>query len=381
MRASHRTFLRHCPGTHRALGTSIPRSTAPPPPPGSDKSIPINDRANDTAPTYRQFMINKPLNPHLTNTSSTIANEFPNVGADKPPADMLTSVDPEYTPKDSVPENTRRMTGGTQPVGPDEAATKDGKKEGGPNAELDVGEIEGGKFKVEPMRREGESAETMRARLLYQSRKRGTLESDLLLSTFADAHLTHLTPGQLRSYDLFLDENDWDIYYWATQQPSPTSQETAEGAAGNVPGGATATVAGSDAPTTAKGGSGGEAQSNNIIVDPVKPAKGEWPQTPGTFKPPYKPVPQRWRNAEILKMLREHVLSRSAAGAPVDVSASSAGKEKKAESGANPRVEGEGLQRSVKGTGGGGLGMMPELKDVRVGAGGGGGEGGAARST
>ena len=35
---------------------------------------------------------------------------------------------------------------------------------------------------------------------------------------------------QLRQYDLILDENDWDLYYWATQEPSITSMETAEGA-------------------------------------------------------------------------------------------------------------------------------------------------------
>src|ERR1700679_2317329 len=62
-----------------------------------------------------------------------------------------------------------------------------------------------------------------------QSRKRGTLESDLLMSTFAEAHLREMTPAQMAQYDLFLDENDWDIYYWATQEPPPTSQETAEG--------------------------------------------------------------------------------------------------------------------------------------------------------
>src|ERR1700709_226534 len=63
-----------------------------------------------------------------------------------------------------------------------------------------------------------------------QSRKRGTLESDLLLSTFADANLARMTPKQLQQYDLFLDENDWDIYYWVTQEPTPTSMAYAEGA-------------------------------------------------------------------------------------------------------------------------------------------------------
>ncbi|KJZ73907.1 hypothetical protein HIM_06800 [Hirsutella minnesotensis 3608] len=69
-----------------------------------------------------------------------------------------------------------------------------------------------------PLRRTGESDETKRARLTYQSRKRGTLESDLLLSTFAAAHLPGMDGAQLDEYDRFLDENDWDIYYWATQQ-------------------------------------------------------------------------------------------------------------------------------------------------------------------
>lgn len=92
----------------------------------------------------------------MTNTTSTIANEMPSVGADKAPPELLTSVDPDFTPKDSVPENTERMTGGTQAGAP----------ESGPNSELDVGEMEGAKFKVEPLRRTGEDGNTMRARLL-----------------------------------------------------------------------------------------------------------------------------------------------------------------------------------------------------------------------
>ena len=194
-------------------------------------AVPLNERGNDTADEYRRYQIEKPLNPHMTNTNSTIANELPSIGEDGPPPELITSADPNYTPKDSVPENTEKMTGGTQ----DPAPAK------GPNADLDVGEIEGGTFKVEPLRRTGEDANTMRARLLCkhapslmvklltlmfptdQSRKRGTLESDLLLSTFADANLGRMTAKQLQQYDLFLDENDWDIYYWATQEPSPTS--------------------------------------------------------------------------------------------------------------------------------------------------------------
>lgn len=118
-----------------------------------------NHRANDTAEQHRKIQTEKPLNPHLTNTNSTIANDMPSLGKDNPPPEMLTSIDPNFVPKDSVPENTERMTGGSQKPGPDN----------GVNAELDVGEIEGGTFKVEPLRRTGEDAATMRARLTCMS--------------------------------------------------------------------------------------------------------------------------------------------------------------------------------------------------------------------
>jgi len=52
-----------------------------------------------------------------------------------------------------------------------------------------------------PIPRSGESIGTMRARLVYQSRKRGTLESDLLLSTFARDHLGSMDEAELKEYD------------------------------------------------------------------------------------------------------------------------------------------------------------------------------------
>lgn len=283
---------------------------------------PGNAKENETAADHRKIQSEKPLNPHMTNTTSTIANDMPSVGANKAPPELITSVDPDYTPKDSVPENTERMTGGTQKGAPED----------GPDAEMGVGEMQGAKMKIEPLRRTGEDANTMRARLLYQSRKRGTLESDLLMSTFAEAHLREMTKAQMAQFDLFLDENDWDIYYWATQEPTPTSQETAEGA-GHAAEGATANVAGiNSAPETDAWRQG-------------QPRSGEWAQTIGTFKPAYRPVPVRWKNSEILAMLRRHVISRSAGG----IHEGSAD------------VSGEGLSQSVKGTGGGGMAFMPPV--------------------
>ena len=119
----------------------------------------FTERSNDTAEEYRKIQMEKPLNPHMTNTNSTIANEMPSVGKDAAPPELITSVDPDFTPKDSVPENTERMTGDTQK----------GQPESGVNSDLDVGEIEGGSFRVEPLRRTGEDANTTRARLLCSS--------------------------------------------------------------------------------------------------------------------------------------------------------------------------------------------------------------------
>ena len=53
----------------------------------------------------------------------------------------------------------------------------------------------------EPIPRFNEPVEKMRARLVYQSRKRGTLESDLLLSTFAKERLGTMSEEELREFD------------------------------------------------------------------------------------------------------------------------------------------------------------------------------------
>lgn len=167
-----------------------------------------------------------------------------------------------------------------------------------------------------------------------QSRKRGTLESDLLLSTFADVNLGKMTPSQLQQYDHFLDENDWDIYYWVTQEAPPTSMAYAEGAG---PGFATPDVQGKAAegqPERAPDG-GPISQTDGWRVG--KPRSGEWAQTIGTFKPAYRPVPARWKNSEIISMLRKHVKDRSAGGVVTSDDA--------------PPTHGKGL------------GFMPELKN------------------
>lgn len=64
----------------------------------------------------------------------------------------------------------------------------------------------------------------MHCSLLYQSRKRGMLENDLLLSSFASLYLQSFNAEQTALYDKLINEptNDWDIYYWAIGvKPTP----------------------------------------------------------------------------------------------------------------------------------------------------------------
>jgi hypothetical protein len=136
------------PISSRLLSNSKPRHADP------------KDRSHPKTDDYREAQSKKALVPDMTNTTSTIANEMPSVGADKPPPEFITSVDPTFILKDSEPEITERMTGDTQKGAP----------ESGPNSELGIGEMEGAKFKVEPLRRVGEDPATIRARLLCPSR-------------------------------------------------------------------------------------------------------------------------------------------------------------------------------------------------------------------
>ncbi|KIV82163.1 hypothetical protein PV11_04291 [Exophiala sideris] len=290
---STRVFARLA--TRRNLVAAVPRRYKT----YSEPSTKENERTPSTAEEHRKYQKERELNPHLTNTNSTIENEMPSVGENAPPPDLISSVDSKHVPKDRHPENTERMTGGTQPGDPNKVSS----------SEFGVGELEGITFRVAPLRRTGEDLTTMRARLLYQSRKRGTLESDLLLSTFAAENLSSMNKTQLEQYDLFLDENDWDIYYWATQTPTPTSLEYAEGA-----------ITDKKSQTTEYNSPANPGQTQETDAwRQGAPRSGEWAQTVGTFKPAYRPVPQRWKESEILTLLRRHVRERSAGGVLEDV--------------------------------------------------------------
>jgi acyl-CoA thioesterase len=53
----------------------------------------------------------------------------------------------------------------------------------------------------QPLDRTGEDEKTLRARLVYQCRKRGTLETDLILSTFSKQYLSDMSVAQMQEFD------------------------------------------------------------------------------------------------------------------------------------------------------------------------------------
>jgi len=71
-----------------------------------------------------------------------------------------------------------------------------------------------------------EPLDEKRSRLIYQSRKRGMLENGLLLGSFAKKYIGEMDAEKLSLYDrlINLPSNDWEIYYWATDN-KPTPEE------------------------------------------------------------------------------------------------------------------------------------------------------------
>lgn len=51
-----------------------------------------------------------------------------------------------------------------------------------------------------------------------RSMRRGIKEMDLILSSYADAHLPDMGAEDLALYDRLLAENDQDLYTWVTGQ-------------------------------------------------------------------------------------------------------------------------------------------------------------------
>lgn len=66
-----------------------------------------------------------------------------------------------------------------------------------------------------------ESSESRMKRLKMRSMRRGIKEMDIILSAYADGHLTRMSEAQITLYDALLEENDQDLYSWVTGQTKP----------------------------------------------------------------------------------------------------------------------------------------------------------------
>jgi antitoxin CptB len=60
------------------------------------------------------------------------------------------------------------------------------------------------------------SDENRRRRLRYRSWHRGTREMDLLMGSFADAHIATFTSENMDKYEAILELSDPDLYNWIT---------------------------------------------------------------------------------------------------------------------------------------------------------------------
>lgn len=58
-------------------------------------------------------------------------------------------------------------------------------------------------------------------RLAMRSMRRGIKEMDIILSRYADDHLTGMATDDLDLYEALLGENDQDLYQWVSGQQSP----------------------------------------------------------------------------------------------------------------------------------------------------------------
>ena len=69
-----------------------------------------------------------------------------------------------------------------------------------------------------------ETPEARLKRLTMRSWRRGTKEMDLILGRFWDAHGADLGDDVLNAYEALLNENDQDLYQWASGQVAPPSE-------------------------------------------------------------------------------------------------------------------------------------------------------------
>jgi antitoxin CptB len=67
----------------------------------------------------------------------------------------------------------------------------------------------------------GDDHESRRKKLLYRASYRGFKEADILIGSFARAHLGDMSDTELDEFEALLTLNDRDLYEWATGEKQP----------------------------------------------------------------------------------------------------------------------------------------------------------------
>jgi antitoxin CptB len=72
-----------------------------------------------------------------------------------------------------------------------------------------------------PEDRKTEDPEARIKRMKMRAMRRGIKEMDLILSSYAEAHLAQMDPGALDGFDALLSENDQEIFDWILGRAEP----------------------------------------------------------------------------------------------------------------------------------------------------------------
>ena len=69
-----------------------------------------------------------------------------------------------------------------------------------------------------------QNIENKRKKLIFRSGHRGTKEMDLIMESFALAHVPQFSEAELADYEALLNESDPDLYNWITLKENAPPQ-------------------------------------------------------------------------------------------------------------------------------------------------------------
>ena len=92
----------------------------------------------------------------------------------------------------------------------------------------DAGREHGYIRSVMPAPETDDPTEIRRKRLLFRAWHRGTREADLILGSFAEAHLAGFDDARLRHFQALLEVPDAELFDWINGRATPPSEHDTE---------------------------------------------------------------------------------------------------------------------------------------------------------